>query len=51
MEYMVVQARSASELGEKVNRFIQSGWKPQGGMCLDGQAYAFYQAMVKEKND
>lgn len=50
-KYVIVSACAPSDLDKKVNAYIQAGWKPQGGMCLDGQAYAFYQAMVKEDND
>lgn len=38
-------------LENEVNRYIENGWKPQGGVgitVMNGM-YVFYQAMVKEE--
>ena len=51
VEYIILSAPSSSDLAKKVNDFIRVGWKPQGGVCLTGDAYGFYQSMVKEQND
>jgi len=41
-------------LEDQVNKWIQDGWKPQGGVCLrylfkNNDVPVFYQAMVKEE--
>ncbi len=53
MEYKIVEMKhDASKLEENVNRLIQEGWTPLGGIAV---AYSpqtghwwFYQAMVKQ---
>lgn len=53
MEYILVEAsldafskNRTKSLVEKVNEKINEGWKPMGGICIDG--LSLYQAMVKE---
>ena len=56
MEYKVVYAKysgggtaaqiqQVKELEAQVNALINQGWKPQGGICSEGNFY--FQAMVK----
>ena len=34
MEYKVVWEETGSDLEEEVNRLIEEGWKPQGGVMV-----------------
>ncbi|HXI24225.1 MAG TPA: DUF1737 domain-containing protein [Pyrinomonadaceae bacterium] len=48
MKYTIVEGSNVKELVEKVNKAIQEGWKPQGGMACKGSDYdRVYQAMVR----
>ena len=47
VRYIVVSNHNLIGLVEKVNKEIREGWKPLGGVAVDGDDY-FYQAMVKE---
>jgi hypothetical protein len=49
MQYLIVEASSAMELQEKVQYYIDRGWKPQGGLSVAAQGIGnwwYYQAMV-----
>lgn len=51
MLYEVVYAAGPEELTAKVNKMINEGWKPLGGLAIghyDGGESYFYQAMVKD---
>ena len=52
MQYYVVQRRSLTEIMTAVNKFIEDGWVPVGGLCYSpyysGTSEFFYQAMVKK---
>jgi hypothetical protein len=51
MEYKVLEANKARDLQEEVNRSIQDGWTPLGGVAVvyssTSNYWWFYQAMVK----
>ncbi len=44
-EYQVIKNYSVTELIADVNRFIEKGWMPHGGVSVDGGM--LYQAMMK----
>jgi hypothetical protein len=50
MEYRVIEANKALDLQEEVNRLIQDGWVPLGGVAVVFSSTSnyrwFYQAMV-----
>jgi len=46
MLYRVV-AGETENFEKEVNRLIEQGWKPQGGLCYSGGF--FFQAMIKER--
>ena len=52
MEYKVIEANKALDLQEEVNRHIQDGWVPLGGVAVvfssTSNYWWFYQAMIKE---
>lgn len=53
MEYKVIEATGrALNLQEEVNRHIQDGWVPLGGVAVGYSSVSnywwFYQAMIKE---
>ncbi len=52
-EYTVVKGSSLSELIEEVNRMIELGWLPLGGLCAskDGDDHHYFQAMTKNSNN
>ena len=43
--YTIIKAAEVAELVRKVNKLIQEGWKPLGGMVI-GRAH-YYQTMIK----
>jgi len=49
-EYYITHSSSSMALYQAVDKFIQDGWQPQGGMAvtidLNGEE-TFYQALVK----
>ena len=51
MEYKVIEANKALDLQEEVNRLIQDGWVPLGGVAVvfssTSNYWWFYQGMVK----
>lgn len=50
MEYEIVIAQNVLDIITSVNKFIENGWMPQGGICCDNNAYMPYkQAMVRKK--
>ena len=60
MKYFVVKAGHHSKLIIEINKLIEKGWKPLGGVCAvnifennSGSLYAkipdLYQAMIKEE--
>jgi Domain of unknown function (DUF1737) len=54
MKYRVVEAQSASELQKKVQKLIQDGWEPQGGLSVAtyaAGAWWYYQAVVSRQRD
>ena len=49
MTYLVVEAQSAKELQEKVQKYITEGWEPVGGIAVaKGRwvSWRYCQAMV-----
>jgi hypothetical protein len=56
MQYKVIEAKGeAADLQDEVNRHIEEGWAPVGGVAV---AYSpqtgnwwYYQALVKESGD
>ena len=46
-KYNVMQGNSLSEIIEKVNRMIEMGWLPLGGICtlVEEGDHRYYQAM------
>ena len=46
MEYTVLKETTLDRLITMVNQYINNGWRPQGGVAIDGYTH-FYQAMVK----
>ena len=46
MQYKIVTGSNVDNLAKNVNREIQLGWQPQGGVLINGMMYA--QAMVKK---
>jgi hypothetical protein len=50
MEYAIAEARDqAAHLAKQVNKLIEDGWKPIGGVAVhsDSGFWWFYQAMVR----
>jgi hypothetical protein len=51
MEYKVIEANKALDLQEEVNRHLQDGWVPLGGVAVvfssASNYWWFYQAMVQ----
>jgi hypothetical protein len=48
MQYIIIIGHDTKDLTEKVNKAIQEGWKPQGGMATKGSHDdRVYQAMVR----
>ena len=45
MEYTVLLQASMKLLIDEVNEYIKQGWKPQGGICFEGNWYC--QAMTR----
>lgn len=55
MKYRILKELGAYELQKEVNRFIESGWKPQGGIAVttistlaSSEALLYLQAIIKE---
>jgi hypothetical protein len=50
MEYFVVKGLTINALIDNVNKLIQQGWKPQGGLipCGEDVYTVYYQAMIKD---
>ena len=46
MEYIIIKADKHLDLISSVTEYISKGWRPQGGVAVDGYTH-FYQAMVK----
>ena len=57
MKYTVAIGRDPNNLSQMVNKAIEDGWIPQGGICVVssiGPTFTggnFYQALVKIEND
>jgi hypothetical protein len=47
MRYNIVYGDDMLDLITKVNKGLNEGWKPQGGVCKDSYG-CYYQAMVLE---
>ncbi len=50
MDYLVVEAKSAADLQERVRGLIAEGWEPQGGLSVATYSagnWWYYQAMVR----
>ena len=45
-QYRVVRNKMFLRLAEQVNKLIENGWQPQGGIATDSEGF-LYQAMVK----
>ena len=52
MTYRVINKESINNLQFEINKLMEEGWKPQGGVCVTSeQGYRnFYQAMIFEGN-
>lgn len=54
MQYQVIFVANSKHLKEKVNDFIEKGWKPLGGVSMtydpEDDTICFAQAMIKEDN-
>lgn len=53
MRYLIVEATSATELQEEVQRYIDEGWELQGGVAVatyGALQWWYYQAMVLREN-
>ncbi len=51
MTYIIIEARSASELQEKVQEHVNAGWEPLGGLAVatyGAGTWYYYQAMISE---
>jgi hypothetical protein len=51
VDYLIVEENSAAGLQEKVQRLINEGWTPQGGLSVATYAagnWWYYQAMVRQ---
>lgn len=46
MEYTILKESTFDRLIITVSQYINNGWRPQGGVAVDGYTN-FYQAMVK----
>ena len=52
IEYTIVTDRQAEVLERKVNRLIQEGWLPTGGLCsLDFIDVKWAQAMIRHSSE
>lgn len=59
MKYKIVDRRTTNELSEEVNRLIESGWEPIGGMTIEYKTDMYdqigvrnyYQTMVQRNNE
>lgn len=60
MEYEIVKADSHGELVREVAGWIESGWRPQGGVCICQRFYEgkdaaapllWAQAVVREREE
>lgn len=53
VEYKVVAEHNIDSLIEKVNKLIQEGWKPQGGIAarVVGLPVSLFQAMIREEEE
>ncbi|MDT4895533.1 MAG: hypothetical protein QOH25_610 [Acidobacteriota bacterium] len=47
MEYTVLKETTLERLMITVSQYINNGWRPQGGVAIDGYTN-YYQAMVKD---
>ena len=47
MEYTVVKAENFDDLIRNVAEWMDSGWKPQGGVAVSPDG-SFYQAMIRD---
>ncbi len=47
-QYKILSSDSAIELGHIVERYMKTGWLPQGGVAYDTNRREFIQAMVKQ---
>ena len=51
MKYMIATGKSEYVLTEAVNKLIENGWRPQGGVISINEGFMYErwaQAMVKE---
>jgi hypothetical protein len=50
VEYKVIEAKdTASNLQDQVNRHIEEGWIPTGGLAVvETHSWWFYQAMIRQ---
>lgn len=52
MEYMIIREVTVERLSTAVNRYLNQGWSPQGGlacMCTPGMEKTYLQAMIREE--
>lgn len=49
--YLILEGSSADELAQHVNKFMQAGWEPQGGVSVTDATWhepKYAQAMMHE---
>ena len=52
MQYVVIEAKSAQSLQEKVQQHLDEGWQPLGGLSVatyNAGAWWYYQALIKHE--
>ena len=50
-DYFIASAKTPTELGVVVRRFLDDGWQPLGGPIADNSAaHWIYQALVKHES-
>lgn len=53
MKYEIIAEHNTRMLEQVVGEFIELGWKPLGGVCVDSndEGELYCQAMIKEEAD
>lgn len=49
MKYRILEERMPGLLETRVNRYLEKGWEPIGGLVVMDEAY--YQTIIKKEND
>jgi uncharacterized protein DUF1737 len=53
MKYLIAEANSAADLQKKVQKYIEEGWEPLGGVSVatyGALTWWYYQALIKRQN-